>query len=215
MPAILSEVDLCNMALDLLKVPPITNIRDAKTLAESICGRWYDTTRRQILRSHPWNFAKSRKVLSRNAVAPISEYTDKYALPNDFIRLRFIGTYISSLLNVDYQIEDGFVLMNNAGSSSLTIGYIFDQIQVGKYDELFKNYLAQLLAYNVAYAFSGKETLRQGIKKMLDDTRTEARAINGQDNPPRRITRSRFIGARRAYASGQINQADPTIIPGA
>ena len=67
----------------------------------------------------------------------------------------------------------------------------------------------------MAYAFSGKETLRAGIRTMLSDTRIEARAVNGQDNPPRRITKSKFIGARRQYGSGQVNQADPTIVPGA
>jgi len=215
MPAILSEVNLCNMALDLLKVPPITNIRDPKTHDESICSRWYDTTRRQVLRAHPWNFAKARTTLSRNATAPAFGYADKYAFPNDFIRLRFIGDDIDTLQSVDYQIEEGFLLMNNGGASDLNIGYIKDQLVVGKYDELFKNYLAQQMAYNMAYGFSGKETLRQGIKKMLDDTRMEARAINGQDNPPRRITRSRFMGARRVYASGWgVNQSNPEIIPG-
>jgi len=215
MPSVLSEVELCNMALDLLKVPPITNIRDPKTQAESICSRWYDTTRRYVLRAHPWNFAKARTTLSRNATAPVFGYADKYALPNDFIRLRFIGDDVDSLLAVDYQIEQGFLYIDNGGDSSLNIGYIADQLVVGKYDELFKGYLAQQMAYNMAYAFSGKETLRQGIKKMLDETRLEARAVNGQDNPPRRITRSKFMGARRMYASGWVNQVNPEIIPGA
>jgi hypothetical protein len=203
------------MALDLLKVPPITNIRDPKTSAESTCSRWYDTSRRQVLRAHPWNFAKARGVLSLNATAPAFGYTDRYNLPNDFIRLRFIGDDLDTLQSVDYQIEDGAILIDNASAASLNIGYIRDEIVVSKYDELFKNYLAQTLAYNMAYAFTGKELARQGVKKMLDETRSEARAINGQDNPPRRITRSKFIGARRMYGSGGINHADPEIIPGA
>jgi len=214
MPFVLSEVEICNMALDLLKVPPITNIRDPKTQSESVCSRWYDTTRRHVLRAHPWNFAKARTTLSRNATAPEFGYADKYALPNDFIRLRFIGDDVDSLLAEDYQIEQGFIYLDNSGASTLNIGYIKDQLVVAKFDELFKNYLAQQLAYNMAYAFSGKETLRQGVKTMLDETRMEARAVNGQDNPPRRITRSRFMGARRMYTSGQVNQANPEIIPG-
>lgn len=212
---VLNEVEICNMALDLLKVPPITNLREPKTQPEAVCSRWYDTSRRQVFRAHPWNFAKARATLSRNATAPTFGYTDRYALPNDFIRLRFIGDDVDTLQSVDYQIEEGFILLDNGGASSLNIGYIKDQKNVGVYDELFKSYLAQQLAYNMAYAFSGKETLRQGVKKMLDDTRLEARAVNGQDNPPRRITRSKFMGARRKYASGWVNQADPEIIPGA
>jgi hypothetical protein len=213
--SVLDEVGICNMALDLIKVPPITNIRAPNSQAEAICSRWYDTTRRQVLRAHPWNFAKARAVLSRNAITPTFGYSDQYALPNDFCRLRFIGDENDSLVGLDFQIEGGYILYDNGGGASLNIGYIKDETVVSKYDELFKNYLAQYLALNMAYAFSGKETLRTGVKNMLMDTRSEARAINGQDNPPRRITKSRFIGARRQYASGQINQADPTIVPGA
>ena len=212
--SVLDEVGICNMGLDLIKVPPITNLRDPKTGAEAICSRWYDTTRRQVLRAHPWNFAKARAVLSRNAIAPTFGYADQYALPNDFCRLRFIGEESDSLVGLDFQIEGGYILYDNGGGASLNIGYIKDEVVVSKYDELFKNYLAQYLAYNMAYAFSGKETLRAGIRTMLSDTRIEARAVNGQDNPPRRITKSKFIGARRQYGSGQVNQADPTIVPG-
>jgi len=212
---ILSEVEICNMALDLLKVAPATNIRAPKTFTETICARWYDTTRRQVLRAHPWNFAKARTTLSRFATSPEFGYADKYALPNDFIRLRSIGDTEDALTTIDFQIEGGFILIDNGGTADLDICYIKDELVVSKYDELFKRYLATQMAYNMAYAFSGKETLRQGVQTMLADIRVEARAVNGQDNPPRRITNSRFIGARRTYAGpGGVDRIDPTRVPG-
>ena len=212
---ILNEVELCNMALDLLKAGTITNIRDPKTGPETICARWYDTTRRQVLRAHPWNFAKARTTLSRNATDPEFGYADKYALPNNFIRLRFIGDEAEPLTQTDYQIEGGFIYIDNGGNASLDIGYVKDELVVSKYDELFKRYLATQMAYNMAYVFSGKTTLRTDLQTVLADIRIEARAINGQDNPPRRVTYSKFIGARRSYAGpSAVNRIDPTIVPG-
>jgi len=212
MGLILSEVDICNMALDLLKVDPITNIRDPKTNAESICARWYDTTRRQVLRSHPWNFAKALYQCSLNATAPLFGYANKYNLPNDFIRLRFIGDDNEGLVGQDYEIEGNAILIDNSDATSLNIGYIKDETQVSKFDELFKRYVSTQMAYNMAYAFSGKSTLRQDVERMLQDIRIEARAINGQDNPPKRIMRSKVIGARRKYGSGYGYQRNPKII---
>ncbi len=210
---ILNEVQICNMALDLIKVEPITNIRDAKTKTEAMCSRWYDTTRRQVLRAHPWNFAKSRATLSRNSADPLFGFPDQYALPNDFIRLRFIEGYEENgLTGLRYQIEGGFLLFDNGGGSSLDIGYIKDEITVAKFDELFKRYLATQMALNMSYGFSGKTNLRRDINELLQDIRVEARAVNGQDSPPRRVLRSKVIGARRQYSSGSGFMADPTLI---
>ena len=212
---ILSEVDICNMALDLIKVDPITDIRDPQTDSEAICNRWYDTTRRQVLRAHPWNFAKARYACSLDATPPAFGYLDAYNLPNDFIRLRFIGDENEGLVGQDYEIEGSQLLIDNGSAASLNIGYIKDETLVSKWDELFKRYISAQMAYNMAYAFSGKSTLRADVKDMLADIRVEARAVNGQDNPPKRVTRSKVIGARRAYGSQGVNQADPTIVPGA
>jgi hypothetical protein len=211
---IVDEVGISNMGLDFLKAKPATNIRDPKTPEETICARWYDTSRRQVLRAHPWNFAKARAILSRNATAPIFGYPDKYALPNDFLRLRFIDEETETLVGKDYQIEGGFILIDEGGASSINIGYIKDETVVNKWDELCKRYVAAQMAYNMAYSFTGKESTRTAMANMLHDIRLEARAVNGQDNPPRRVTRSKVIGARRAYASGGVNRADPTIVPG-
>lgn len=215
MALIQDEVQVSNLALDMIKVAAVSSIRNPKTEAEKICSRWYDTSRRSVLRAHPWNFAKDRYQCSRNAIAPVFGYSDKYGLPNDFMRLWFIGTYNEGLIHIDFAIEGKFIVLNNGGAASLNIGYIKDETEVAKWDDLFIRYLAAQMAFNMSYAFSGKSTLRKDVKDVLADVKIEARAVNGQDNPPKRITKSKVIGARRAYASGggYVNN-DPTIIPG-
>ena len=215
MALILDEIGVCNMALDLIKVDPITNIRDAKTNAEAICARWYDTDRRQVLNAHPWNFAKARFQCSLDTVnTPLFEFDNAYNLPNDYIRLRFIGDENLGLVGIDYQIEGKQILINNSDASSLDIGYIRDETTISRWSELAKNYLANLMAYHMSYAFSGKTLLRKDIKAMLDDNKIEAKAVNGQNNPPKRITRSKVIGARRTFGTGYNYRGDPTIITG-
>jgi len=210
---IVTGAEVCNMALSFLKVPAITSL-DGKDEVSRLCRLWYDSSRREILRKHPWNFAKKRASLSLCADAPAFGYDNKYKLPNDFVRLFFIGSENSGLVGIDYQIEqDKYLLINNYGAATLDIGYIFDEETVAYFDALFLKACALQLAVNLSYGLSGKTTLRTDCRNLLAEALGEARAINGQDRPPVRVTRSRVIGARRRYASGIGYEGNPSRIP--
>lgn len=207
---LVDKVEVCNLALDLLKAPAITSITSPTNDTERKCALWYDPSRKEILRKHPWNFAKKRASISLCSTDPVFGYDDKYALPNDYIRLRFIGEHNEGLVGQDYDIEqDKYLLIDNGGAATLKIGYIFDEETVVRFDPLFLKAFALQLAVNLSYGFAGKTTLRTDLRNMLVEALGEARAINGQDKPPVRITRSRVIGARRQYSSGTAYGSDP------
>ena len=60
MATVSSAVGICNLALDTLKQESVANIESPVSIEESLCARWYDVTRRELLRSHPWSFARTR-----------------------------------------------------------------------------------------------------------------------------------------------------------
>ncbi len=63
MAAPTTDVDICNLALDLLKQNKtvVADITTTPTSEEEItCARWYHATREALLRSHNWIFAKKR-----------------------------------------------------------------------------------------------------------------------------------------------------------
>ena len=97
--------------------------------------------------------------------------------------------------------------------ASLPIGYVFDEDDTTKFDALFIKAFALQLAANMSYGFAGKTTLRTDCRNMLAEALQEARAINGQDKPPIRVTRSSVIGARRRYSSGIGYEGNPSRIP--
>ena len=196
-----SAVDICNLALDQLKQPVITSIDSPTTSAENLCARHYDMTRRALLRKHPWSFAKSRTALSRNATDPTFGYADAYDLPNDYLRLLFFGDdSIGNYQNLSkiFEIENGQILIDNSGASALNIGYMKDETSVTEFDALFVQLFILELAVNMAYAFTLKNTLVKRLRDDLVDARNEARAINGQERPIRRVERSKFRGARQS-----------------
>lgn len=60
------DIDICNLALDLIKQNKklVADITTTPTSEEEItCARWYDATREALLRSHFWHFARRRKQL--------------------------------------------------------------------------------------------------------------------------------------------------------
>lgn len=203
-----SAVDICNLALDQIKYSEvITSITTPIGEVAGLCARWYDVTRRAALRRAVWNFAKKRKVISRDSVDPAFGYSDAYNLPNDFIRLLFLGDDTTKALKTAFQIEGVQVFINASGAASLNLGYIYDQTNVVQFDALFVEVLVLMLAEKLARKLVGKQTMLRDIKESLDIVLRSAKSIDGQERPPSRIQRSKFVQVRRRRTS---NVAGPT-----
>ncbi len=193
-----SPIEICRLAMDLLKQTAILSSIDNPTTEEEIvCARWYDATRRALLRKHFWVFARTRATISRDATAPPFGYADAYNLPPTYLRLHFIGDDSTNRYTRDYEIEKRQILLNNSGASSLNFGYIEDVTVVSRFDALFVILLAAELASNMAYKFTAKNTVIERLETLLEIKRAEAKAVNGQDRPPKRVQSSKFINARR------------------
>ena len=199
--SVTSETDIGNLSLDLLSAGTIQDIVNPSTPTEELLNRWYDQVRRKVLREHPWNFAATRTILSASSTAPDFGYTAAYPVPADFLRLLTIqdvdGNDISGQ---EYGFE--FVgtqrcIVTNAEGGQLRIRYVFDIQDVSKFDplfiQLFAHELAMAIAYKITESNSNVERLGQ-IAKMAAGM---AKSIDGQENPPKMITRSRSINARR------------------
>jgi len=202
MAAPTSAVDVCNLALDLLKQDAtITSIETPVTEAETICARWYDETRRSVLRGNAWNFAIKRAILAPSVEVPVFGYSKKFPLPNDFVRLLTLGddnTVLQSaeeLELLDYQMEDNAILLNT-DSDQLKMRYIFDIKNVVKFDSMFVGILSHTLAINMATRFTGNQNLKAQLENSNALQELKTAAVDGQERTPKRIERSSFIAAR-------------------
>ncbi len=206
-----SEVDICNMALSHLKQKPIVQIDPPSSQVEELCALWYHQVRQETLRSHPWNFAGKRTQLTPDGSAePLFGFSHAYLLPSDW--LRFIGRYdtLGSRVPIggdDYELEGRYILLNGEDNASINVKYVCDYQTVIKMDPLFRGLFAINLAIILAPNFSGSENRVKTILEIRKDLEAKATAIDGQERPPRRIQRSKFIEARRG---GHGNVAGPT-----
>ena len=81
-----NAVDICNSALIKLGAGRITSLSD-DSKAGKLCNEQYDKIRKQLLRSHPWNFAIRRKALTKTANTPAYKYSSEFLLPTDCLRV--------------------------------------------------------------------------------------------------------------------------------
>jgi hypothetical protein len=196
-----SKVAVCNLTMDHIGGGTIVSIDSPNTEQEIKCARWYDVTRRALLRAHPWAFARARDVASRDATTPAHGWADAYNLPNDLLRLNFIGDDSVLDMKQDYALEGRQILMDNSGATSINIGYTKDEVIVTKFDSLFVDLLAVEIAWRVSFAFNLKPSLKNELRLTRDELRIEAKAVNSQERPPIRIQNSKFVDARRSLTS--------------
>lgn len=192
-----SEVSIVNLALGHLKVDPIVSISppDPDSKEAQAGAKWYDQARRHVLEDHPWKFAQKRAELLAEAAAPLFEYTKKYQVPADYIRLNRIGEdWCNPVL--EYDIVGDFIECNEA--SPLKIVYNQDIKDVTKFSAKFITALSYALAACMAYEITGNAGMDDDMWDKYEKMFSSAAAVSGQNRPTRRVQRSRLVAARKA-----------------
>lgn len=125
-----TSVEICNLALGHLGEAPIAAINDDNTRARA-CNKHYDTALEATLRSHRWNFAQSRRVVTipwqtMASVANSSglvqvDKTDHGLTTGDRVQVKDTvfanGSFTVTVVNVDL-----FRLDSSVWSSGVTAG---------------------------------------------------------------------------------------------
>lgn len=204
-----SEVDICNLALDLINEASITNFETPETRTEVICKRHYQLARRAVLRMHTWNFAIKRAQLAKNSTAPLYGYDAAYNIPNDYIRVVELGEF-GSIKN--YSIENNQILVdavNNTTSSTdvLNMRYVYDFTNVSLMEALFIETFALHLAQRLCMPITNNQAILGRLNEQWEEISTVALSVDGQEDPPTRKEYSRNRAARygnRFRTSGGI-----------
>ena len=172
----MSEVSICNRALALLGSQPITSLTEDTEAARRL-NIFYDDTRKELLRIHPWNFAINRDTLAQLATAPEYEYTYYYALPSDYLRMLTVSDGTNQL--TDWKIENNKLAID---STTVVIRYVKDETDTSKFDEGFKAALSYRLAADACFALTGKADLAQELFGLAEEKLRVARSLDAQDS---------------------------------
>ena len=191
-----SKTDICNMALSHLGNYGTVNDIDTPTSdKEATFALWYDVTRQAALRLVIPNFAMDRRIVSKRATAPAFGYTYAYEKPSDCLKPLGFND-IDAKEKDNYTIEGEDILTDIDFTDGMELRFIRDVEDVTKFTSDFKILLSYILAAKVAMPITQKKGLRDSMEAMLPMKISEVAGINAQENPPIRVSTSRFRQAR-------------------
>lgn len=189
-----SEIPIVNSALILLGAEPINSLSDTSKSAK-IANRMYDYLRKDVLLSHPWNFAVARKELSATVNTPEYDYTYEFTLPSDVLRVLDTDLPRGEPWEIGMNPSSGAkVFMTN--SSAVKIKYIKDLTDTTLFTPTFEQALAARMASAWAYALVQSATLQQNMYSLYKDLLSSARSFDAQESSDQELEANEWLDVR-------------------
>lgn len=167
-----AEVVICNQALDRIGSKNFTYASQAGVEYEK-CNNIYTQTRDALLSGFPWPFASARKSLSYDTTTPDFEWSYRYKLPSDYLRLIYNYTTKSTTESDDRQIREGDYILTNYDECE--IKYTRKITDPADFDPLFTELLILTLAKKLITALPG--TKNPGL---VDDVRRDLAMVTAR-----------------------------------
>lgn len=184
-------VSICSNALLMLGAQTINSFSDASALDRAkLCANLYPTVRNKLLRSHPWNCAVKRLVLSPDVAPPAFGYSNQFQLPTDCLRVLEV---CEGGANIDYRIEGRSI---QANTSVLQLRYVFLNEDENTWDETLVELMTLAMAARMAYAVTQSAALEQSRMQELQMALRSAKAVDGQEEPPETLGDFPLLQAR-------------------
>lgn len=189
-----TDVTICSNALLLLGAQAITSLLgndDRTTLMRNL----YPSVRDSTLRSHPWNCAVKRVALAPDVAVPAFDWDNQFTLPADFMRVLSVGLEGEE---VDFKIESGKLLCDD---NPAYLRYIWRNEVPASWDPMLVRAMEIAMAAASAYAITQSAALRDSLRDELLRHMKQARAVDGQDDPPQTLGDSPLLSARAGARS--------------
>ena len=184
-----SQISISSNALIMLGAQPISDVNENNDRAR-IAAALFPEVRDQLLRSHFWNCCTKRVSIAADSDAPAYDYAYQYTLPSDFIRVVVCGEYG---MESDHRVEGRKILCDD---TPLNLRYIFRNEDVGTWDALLVHAMTLSMAARMAYAITQSASLEQVRFQELQQLLKQARAVDGQDDPPETMGDFRLLAVR-------------------
>lgn len=199
--AMLSASAICTNALSICGVnDEALDITTPTKPNERICSRWYDITRQSLLRQVMPSFAIVRKKVALVSTTPSFGFEYAYQYPKDCLRL--LGIDEIELKSNNHNIEGQYILYGENKTDGLPIRYVSDFKDTTVFTPDFTDLLSWQLAANIVLQVAQDKAREQYIMSVLPTKFMVVSSIQSQENPPIRISHSRFMDSK--YSNNPI-----------
>jgi hypothetical protein len=200
-PTVTTDVEVANLALDMVKEAPITSMDDNRAAAKWM-KRNFIPARNFMLNKQSWKFAMKRDELAEDATAPAFEWTRRYKKPADCFRvlpLRFEGKLNGRL--VPHQVEGDYILTNAA--APLRVRYIKTIDNVAEWPAHFVEAMATMLAFRISSYLTGKMAMAEALKQEYATAMQVALSMDASEGTHEQQVANTYDDARFYYSGLQ------------
>ena len=115
-----------NLALGYIGEYQVEDTAVSRALKQNkLCIRYYEQSRDEVLKAHPWNEAKKRVIIVQNNDFPIFGYDRTYIKPTDSIKVLSVNNSLGAdqrnkAMGVDAWEVENTLILSNAGETPQT-----------------------------------------------------------------------------------------------
>lgn len=184
-----TDVQICNMALQELGANRIINLTTETKEEATLCNLFYRPVVDEVLRSHPWNCATWYQTLAQvdsgdadYLLTNFDKWEYQYALPVNPYCLRVLE--ISDYPDADYEIVRDYLLCNleTTATTVVKLKYIQRIEDESKFDSLLVRAIAYRLAADLTDKLTNSRKTRSEMLELFEWALRNARAIDGLES---------------------------------
>lgn len=148
-----SKVEICNVALTLLRSATFENFTDSTDSAQK-CARIYDYIAKLVMGLGPWPSTIKRVSLAQLSETPAFKFEYYYQLPVDFIRALEVNECTPG--EVEHRIEGNKIATNENTFDLCYISFLDDS---ALYDIYLENSIVEHLMAYLTYSETGNQRM--------------------------------------------------------
>lgn len=182
MPTVLTQLQVYNLAFDWIKEPAAPSLA-TESAAMRVLNRNWEITIDTLLEQYPWDFAKERHILSQDPTAPTFNWTRRFPVPPDIVRILPITEFGKRNGQiVQYEMIGGFIETDH--ESPLYITAIRRIHEPGEWSSLFTNMVSLALATKLVAKFAAKRQYASDISSALQQAQAVAERMDAFSGTP-------------------------------
>ena len=191
---VLSEVDICNLALAQLGGKFTITSLDDDTVGANLCKAYYEPLRDAVLEEMDWSFAiREHKLLADPAPSIIAGQV-KFKLPADTLRVITVHTGTSPIEN--WTVQARFIL---ADCDEVYIRSIDSVKDTAMFSQAFTQALAARLSAEMAMPLTNSPSMSQTQWQLYSQKVSVARTNDNLQGTAQFFPTGRIIKARRGH----------------
>jgi len=206
--AIYSDVSVCTMALNMIGIDQtVSSLADTDDLS-TVCNRWYEIARDEILESSKWPFAKKQEALGlvEEFTADTDEWAYSYRYPVDCLMVyRLVNGVVPVTTPIAFELRQdatGRLIMTDLEDAIVEATFAYDN--TGEWTNKFALAVAAKLAEYIAIPLRVDASLAAMVRDKSAELLNRAQAASEVEGRNRALPASKYVTARGGFPAREM-----------